>query len=100
MIYTLFMLDRPNAGEVRRLVRPEHKAYLGLMAHRIAFAGPLAADDGQTLLGSLLAIEFPDRAAVDEWLRDEPFNKAGLYGSIQVNVFLNLWPQTAGFPPQ
>jgi len=44
-------------------VRPEHKAYLGAVADRIAFAGPLLDDDGATMLGSLLAVDFPSHAA-------------------------------------
>ena len=100
MIYTFVLLDRPQAGELRQKSRPEHKAYLGQIAERIAFAGPLVADDGEKMIGSLLAIDFPDRSAAAAWFHDEPFNKAGLYASAQIHAFLNLWPQRAGFPPQ
>ena len=34
------------------------------------------------------------------WLADEPFMKVGLYSSITVHAFANLWPQKAGFPPE
>lgn len=100
MIYTFVLLDRPQSSELRSRTRPEHKAYLGQQADRIAFAGPLVADDGETMIGSLLAIEFPSREAATAWMRQEPFNKAGLYASVQIYAFLNLWPQRAGFPPQ
>ena len=66
---------------------------------RIAFAGPFVHDDGSTMLGSLLVIDFPSRDAAHAWLVDEPFTKAGLYGSVSVQAFVNLWPQKAGFPP-
>jgi hypothetical protein len=99
VIYTFVLLDRPQAADLRQRVRPEHKAYLGLMADRIAFAGPLVADDGETMIGSLLAIDFPDRSAATAWLKDEPFNRAGLYASVQIHAFVNLWPQRAGFAP-
>jgi uncharacterized protein YciI len=69
------------------------------MAERIAFAGPLVADDGETMIGSLLAIDFPDRAAAVAWFQAEPFNQAGLYASAQIHAFRNLWPQRAGFAP-
>ncbi|SCK28884.1 hypothetical protein VAR608DRAFT_2414 [Variovorax sp. HW608] len=100
MIYTFVLLDRPHASELRARVRPEHKAYLGLQAERIAFAGPLVDDEGKDMHGSLLAIDFPSRDAAVAWLHDEPFNKAGLYASAQIHGFLNLWPQKAGFAPQ
>ena len=68
-------------------------------AERMAFAGPLLADDGVTMVGSLLAIDFPDREAAQHWLAQEPFFMAGLYASTTVHAFANLWPQKAGFPP-
>jgi uncharacterized protein YciI len=99
VIYTFVLLDRPHASELRLRVRPEHKAYLGLQADHIAFAGPLVDDEGQTMHGSLLAIDFPSREAAVAWLKDDPFYKAGLYASVQIHGFLNLWPQKAGFAP-
>ena len=99
MIYAFVLMDRADAGDLRARVRPEHKAYLAQVAERIAFAGPLLADDGQTMIGSLLAIDFESRAAAAAWLRGEPFTRAGLYASTQVQAFANLWPQRAGFPP-
>ena len=68
------------------------------MAERIAVAGPLFADDGETMLGSLLVIDFADRAAALAWPSNEPFARAGLYADSQVHVVRNLWPQRVGFP--
>ena len=101
MLYAFVLTDRPGSAALRARVRPEHKAYLGQVAARIAFAGPLLADDGQTMLGSLLVIDFADRAAALAWLAQEPFTRAGLYGETKVLAFRNLWPQCAGFaePP-
>lgn len=98
MIYIFSLIDKPDSGALRQRVRPEHKAYLAAMADRIAFAGPLVTDDGQTMLGSLLAIDFESRDAAHAWLADEPFTRAGLYASTSIHAFVNLWPQKAGFP--
>lgn len=99
MIYTFFLMDRPAGGSVRERVRPAHKAYLAAVQDRIAFAGPLVGDDGKTMLGSLLAIDFESREAAQAWLLKEPFTLAGLYASTSVHAFVNLWPQKAGLPP-
>jgi len=99
MLYAFTLLDKPGALELRQRVRPEHKAYLGAVADRIAFAGPYLADDGQTMVGSLLVIDFPSRHAAMEWLAAEPFTRAGVYASTAVYAFQNLWPQQAGYPP-
>ena len=98
MIYIFSLIDKPDSSALRQRVRPEHKAYLATMADRIAFAGPLVTDDGQTMLGSLLAIEFDSRDAAHAWLADEPFTRAGLYASTSIHAFVNLWPQKTGFP--
>ena len=99
MIFSFILIDKPDAGDLRQRVRPEHKAYLAGVAERMAFAGPLVADDGQTMMGSLLAIDFPSRDAAHAWLADEPFTRAGLYASVTIHAFVNLWPQRAGFAP-
>lgn len=99
MIFLFHLIDRPDSGALRQSVRPEHKAYLAQMAERIAFAGPLLGEDGQTMVGSLLAIDFPDREAALRWQADEPFTRAGLYAQASVHAFENLWPQKCGFPP-
>ncbi len=100
MIYVFHLLDKPNGLELRQRIRPEHKAYLAAVADRMAFAGPLLADDGVTMVGSVLAIDFDSREAALRWQADEPFTKAGLYASVSVHAFQNLWPQKVGFPPQ
>jgi len=99
MVYVFILHDRPDAGDLRQRLRPAHKAYLAQVVERIAFAGPLMADDGQTMQGSLLAIAFESGTAAQAWLAQEPFTQAGLYASTRVQPFVNLWPQKAGFPP-
>jgi hypothetical protein len=100
MLYALTLLDKPGASDLRLQMRPEHKAYLAKAQDRIAFAGPLLADDGVTMVGSLLVMDFDSREAVSAWMADEPFTKAGLYASVSVYAYTNLWPQKTGFPPQ
>lgn len=99
MIFVFHLLDRPGATELRDAMRPSHKAYLAQVADRIAFAGPLKSDDGATMVGSLLAIDFESREEAMRWQRSEPFTRAGLYASASVHAFENLWPQRRGYPP-
>ena len=99
MLFLFRLLDRADGAALRQRVRPEHKAYLAQVADRIAFAGPLTCDDGVTMIGSVLAIDFDSRGAAEAWLAAEPFTRAGLYASVEIHAFVNLWPQKAGFPP-
>ena len=98
MLYAITLIDAPGSGALRVRERPAHKAYLAPLAGRIAFAGPLLADDGTTMVGSLLVMDFADRAAVHAWLANEPFTVAGVYATTTVHAFKNLWPQRVGFP--
>ena len=98
MLYIFRLLDKPDTAALRQRVRPQHKNYLGAVAERIAFAGPLTHDDGVTMIGSLLVIDFGSRDAAQAWLANEPFTRAGLYASVEIHAFVNLWPQRAGFP--
>ena len=99
MIFAFWLTDRPGTAHLRVEVRPAHLEYLGKMAEQIAFAGPLTSEDGKTVVGSLLAMDFPSRAATDAWLKDEPFTKAGVYEKPVIHSFNNMWPQKVGFPP-
>ncbi len=99
MIYTFILLDKANSQDLRRQLKTEHRAYMTSVAERIAFAGRLVGDDGWTKVGSLIAIDFPSREAATAWLADEPNTRAGLYACVQIQAFVNLWPQRAGFPP-
>jgi uncharacterized protein YciI len=96
LLFAFMLFDAPGMAARRLEIRPEHKACLAAVAERIAFAGPLL-DDAGAMTGSLLVIDFADRAAALAWLEAEPFTRAGVYGSRQVMAFRNLWPQKTGF---
>lgn len=98
MLFAFMLMDKPGAANLRQQMRPVHKAYLAEVQERIAFAGPLVADDATTMVGSLLVIDFPSREAAHAWLAQEPFVQAGMFASITVQAFMKLWPQKAGFP--
>jgi uncharacterized protein len=100
MLYTFFLIDKPGALATRLEIRPQHKAYLAAKAEQMAFAGPLLADDGKTMVGSPLVIDFPSREEAQRWIAGEPFTRAGVYASTAIYAFENLWPQKAGFAPE
>ena len=43
--------------------------------------------DGETMVGSLMVMDFPDRGAAKAWLANEPFNKGGLFASVAVYAY-------------
>lgn len=99
MLFAFIGRDYPDRSAIRQKIRPQHKSYLGEVSGNIAFAGPLLSDKGE-MLGSLLVVDFKDRKAAEEWIAGEPFTLAGLYQSMDIIAFENLWPQCTGFPPE
>jgi len=54
----------------------------------IVMSGPLVADDGTTMIGSLFLIEAPDRAAVEAFNAADPFKKADIWERVTITGFL------------
>jgi uncharacterized protein YciI len=77
-----------EAIERRRRVRPMH---LEAIAHRveagnILVGGAMLSEDGE-MIGSMLLADFPDRAAVDEWLKVDPYVTGDVWREIEVHPF-------------
>lgn len=87
MLFAIHALDAPASQDKRMALRPGHREYLAGIRDRTAFTGPLMADDGETMVGSLMVMDFPDRGAADTWLAGEPFNKGGLFASVAVYAY-------------
>jgi len=82
MFVALIARDRPDSADVRAANRPDHLAYLTANAGQIAQAGPLLVDGA--MIGSLIILDVPDLAAAQGWADNDPYNKAGLFGSVDL----------------
>ena len=97
MLYSFYNIDSPGK-DLRMALRPAHREYLAQFAERFAFAGPLLGEDGVTPIGSLLVIDFDSAQEADAFIKAEPYTAGGLYSSISIRPFVNLWKQRKGFP--
>lgn len=100
MLFMLYCLDHTDMLERRLALRAIHREHVAKISEQLAAAGPLFAADGTTMIGSLLIVDFEDRAALDAWLASEPFTQQGVYASVTIHPFLNVWPQRTGTPPR
>ena len=75
--------DGENRLEKRMEVRPRHLEGMKKLGKQIICAGGLLDDEGR-MKGSALVLEFPDRAALDEYLRNEPYVVEGVWQRIEV----------------
>ena len=94
MHYVAICLDKPNSNEVRLANRTAHLDYLRSNSKTIKSCGPFLSDDGLAMVGSMLIIEADDRAVVETVLAQDPYRKAGLFGSIDVRG----WRWVVGCP--
>ena len=75
--------DGPDMLNKRMEVRPRHLEGMKKLGKQIICAGGLLDDEGR-MKGSALVLEFPDRAALDEYLENEPYVAEGVWQRIEV----------------
>ena len=90
MLWVLVAEDRTDAGSLRADTRDAHLAWIARTREHVVRAGPLLSDDGDTMLGSHIVADFPDRAAVEAWAAEDPYARAGLFVSVRITA----WKET------
>jgi uncharacterized protein YciI len=92
MLYVIYCLDKPDSVELRLANREAHVAHLRRQGAQLVAAGPLLSDDGQTMIGSLIIVDFADKATLEAFVRDDPYAKAGLFQSVSVKPWKKVLP--------
>ncbi len=99
MWYAIWAEDHPDTLELRRQHRPQHVARLQALRDegRLMLAGPFPAldmeDPGEAgFVGSLIVVDFPDQAAAQAWLNQEPYLLQGIYARTTLRPFRKTLP--------
>ena|SRR5579872_6081616 len=87
-LFVLSYIDKPNSLALRMATREAHLAYAngGLNAVKVKLGGPFLDDEGN-MAGSLIIVDAPDLSAVNEFSRNDPYVKAGLFQSVDIRPF-------------
>ena len=85
MQFLIKACDGPGMLEKRIEVRPRHLEGMKKLSSHIICAGGLLDDEGK-MKGSALVMEFPDRAALDEYISSEPYVVEGVWKDIEVET--------------
>ena len=85
MQFIIKAYDGPNMLDKRMEVRPRHLEGMAKLGKQIICAGGLLDEQGK-MKGSALVMEFPDRAALDEYLASEPYVIEGVWQKIEVEI--------------
>ena len=92
MYFFIFCDDKPGHADVRKANREAHLAYLEGFRDQVVAVGPTLTDDEGGMNGSVLLMDFPDRAAVDAFLAGDPYGRAGLFDSVTVRPWKKVIP--------
>lgn len=91
MLFAIHACDHVGALDKRLANYDAHKAFLSDTSRfgvTIVMSGPLTADDGTTMIGSLFLIEAADRAAVEAFHHADPFFSAGIWDKVSITGFI------------
>ena len=77
--------DGENMLEKRMAVRPRHLEGMAKLGKHIVLAGGLLDDEGK-MKGSVLILDFEDRAALDDYLKNEPYVVERVWEKIEIET--------------
>ncbi|QFY43582.1 YciI family protein [Candidatus Methylospira mobilis] len=100
MLYAIISEDVQDSLALRTAARPAHLARLQDLQNkgRLLLAGPHPAidssDPGEAgFSGSLVIAEFADLEQAQAWADTDPYREAGVYRSVMVKPFKQVFPQ-------
>lgn len=98
MLYAIISQDVENSLPLRKQSREAHLARLQTLRDegRLILAGPHPAIDSNTpsdagFTGSLVVAEFTSLSAAQAWADDDPYIHAGVYQSVIVKPFIQVF---------
>ncbi|RAU23975.1 hypothetical protein CU669_02600 [Paramagnetospirillum kuznetsovii] len=91
-MFAVHCKDKPGHLQTRLDNRAAHLEFLKANMDKVVLAGPLQTDDRHGMVGSLLVFDIADRAALDTFLAQDPYAKAGLFESVTVTPFKKVFP--------
>lgn len=87
MLFVIHAHDKPDGGARRLAHRAEHLEYLKSKAAVVKTAGPLLTDDGERMVGSMLVVEAPDKAAAKAFAEGDPFHRNGVFARVEIHAW-------------
>lgn len=88
MLFVIHCLDHESGIEKRLLHYEAHKAYLAAAPVKTLVSGPLVAEDGETMIGSLFIVQANSLDDVVQFNRNDPFNVENVWKDVCINGFV------------
>ena len=88
--YLVTCIDKKNSLKKRLANRDLHLEYLKKLKNRLILAGPILNKDDKTK-GSVLILKFQNRVELNNFLKNDPYAKVGLFETIKIEIFKRVF---------
>ena len=92
-MYAVICFDRPDSAPLRDTHRAAHAAFLDENAARIVYGGPLKNTADGPSTGALIVLDCATRAEAEAVICADPFYRGGVYESVSVRAFKQVFPR-------
>jgi len=92
MLFAIFCTDKEDYLDVRMDNRPAHVEYLKAQGDKLIFAGPTLAEDGETMNGSLIVVDFDSLEQAQDFASNDPYAPAKLFDSVVIRAWKKVLP--------
>jgi len=92
-MYAIVCFDRPGSASLRDANRAAHVAFLQEHSETIVFGGPLKNTADGPSTGAIIVVSCATRADAEAFIKGDPFLRSGVYESVAVRAFKQVFPQ-------
>ena len=92
MLFHIRCKDKTSQMNLRASTRSAHLNYVASFGNAILFAGPTYTDEGETVTGSVFIISLPTIDAAEEFCKNDPYRKMGLFETVEIEQIKKVFP--------
>ena len=92
-MYAIVCFDRPDSASLRDQHRSAHQDFLKTNSSKIVFGGPLKSSADGPSTGAIIVVNCASRQEADAFIGADPFFRNGVYESVAVRAFKQVFPQ-------
>jgi uncharacterized protein len=91
-MYALICFDRADSAALRDQHRSAHQKFLSENSTKILFGGPLKNTPEGASTGALIVLDCATREEAEAFISADPFHRGGVYESVAVRAFKQVFP--------
>jgi uncharacterized protein len=92
-MYAIVCYDRPDSASLRDAHRAAHMEFLKSNAAKVVFGGPLKNTPEGPSTGAIIVVNCATREEAEAFIKGDPFQRNGVYESVAVRAFKQVFPQ-------